>query len=81
MSGTLIVWVVCSALVFAALVIARTSVVHRRLRVTDLDWKAVLVIAAVVGAVPAFAFSQASRFVSVPAEVNDRGGVVDPAAR
>ena len=75
MSGTLIVWLACSALVFVGLVIGRTSIVHRRLRISDLDWKAVLVISLVVGAVPAFAYSQATRFVAVPDNVDDRGGI------
>lgn len=74
MTGVAIVWLAGAALVGAVLVMGRSRMLHRRLRLSDLDWKAVVVLAVVLGAVPAFVYSQwQPRPVAVPATVNDRG--------
>ncbi len=67
MYATAFIWVLCTAAVFVALAAGRTSRLHRRLRMSDLDWKAILVLALIAGAVPAFIYDQVShRTVDLP---------------
>ena len=71
--GTFVVWVLCTAVVLVALLFGRTSNLHRRLRLTDLDWRAALILAAIAGAVPAFIYQQLSRpTVELPPAVSDQ---------
>jgi len=82
MFNTVLIWLICSVVVFAALVLGRTSLLHRRLKMMDLDWKAVAVISILAGAIPAFLYDQArSRSVEIPETVDDRGAVPGSAAR
>ncbi|MBM3506917.1 MAG: hypothetical protein FJX64_04170 [Alphaproteobacteria bacterium] len=70
MLATLSIWVLCSAVVFVGLLFGRTSQLHRRLRIADLDWKSALVMSLIVGAVPAFVFDQVNhRPVDVPGSI------------
>jgi glucan phosphoethanolaminetransferase (alkaline phosphatase superfamily) len=70
MVTTILVWLACSAIAFAAVLLLRRSRLHRGVRKTDLDWKAVLVMALIVGALPAFVFDQVNRrSVDVPESV------------
>ncbi|MDA1132218.1 MAG: hypothetical protein O2905_03225 [Proteobacteria bacterium] len=81
MINTILIWAICSAVVFAALVYGRRSILHRRVKVVDLDWKAVAVISMLAGALPAFLYDQArSRNVEVPPAVDDRAAVRGPEA-
>jgi hypothetical protein len=70
MLATILVWLVSSAVAFAAVLLIRRRRLHRGVRKTDLDWKAVLVMALIVGALPAFVFDQVNRrSVDVPESV------------
>ena len=76
MFATIGVWVLCSAAVFVGLVFGRTSVLQRSLRLGDLNWKAALVVSALIGAVPAFIYGQLSGpRVEVPESLGDRVSV------
>ena len=76
MFGTIAVWILSSAVVFVGLVSGRTSVLQRRLRLGDLNWKAALVASALVGAVPAFVYAQLSEpRVEVPEDLGSRVAV------
>ena len=82
MFNTLVIWFICSVAMFTGLVFGRKSVLRRRLKIADLDWKAVAVISLLVGAVPAFLYDQArSRSVDIPETVDDRGAVPGSAER
>ena len=74
--ATALIWAISALVVFVGLVFGRTSRLHRRLRITDLNWKAAAVISVLVGLVPAFVFDQANRrTVEVPEQVDDRAGI------
>jgi hypothetical protein len=76
MTATFLIWATCSAFVFASIALGRNSVLHRRLRISDLNWKAVAVISVLIGGGVAYLVDQAtSRVVEVPAEIDDRAGV------
>ena len=76
MVATITIWVIASAAVFVSVVFGRNSVLHRSMRIGDLDWKAVLVISILIGGAAAFVFNQATpRAVDVPAQMDDRAGV------
>ena len=82
MFNIVVIWLICSMVVFTALVLGRTSLLRRRLKIMDLDWKAVAVISILSGAIPAFLYDQASsRSVEIPETVEDRGAVPGSAAR
>jgi glucan phosphoethanolaminetransferase (alkaline phosphatase superfamily) len=71
-----LVWIVVTAALFAGLVVWRESHLHRRLRLTDIHWKAAILLAALIALVPAFLFDHFSRDeVEVPAGVAERAGV------
>jgi hypothetical protein len=75
-SATAIIWVISTVVVFVGLVLGRTWRLHRRLRITDLNWKAVAVISVLVAAVPAFIFDQINRdTVDIPEDVDDRASI------
>jgi len=70
------VWIVVTAVLFTALVIWRESHLHRRLRLTDIHWKAAILLAALIALVPAFLFDYYSRDrIEVPAGIAERDGV------
>lgn len=70
MTTTVIIWVVSTAIVFALMALRRSSRLHRRLRAADLDWKAMLVLSALAGALPAFVYDQVNhRPIDVPHEI------------
>jgi len=82
MFNVVVIWLICSMVVFTTLVLGRRSLLHRRLKIMDLDWKAVAVISILAGAIPAFLYDQAcSRSVEIPETVDDRGAVPGSAAR
>ncbi|MAG96769.1 MAG: hypothetical protein QF797_11515 [Alphaproteobacteria bacterium] len=51
-----VTWLICSVVVFLILVRLREGRLHRHIRLGDLDWKGVAVLAAIVGLLPAIAF-------------------------
>ena len=78
-----LVWVGTFVVVFGALVLGRGSRLHRRLRIGDLDWKAVIVFAAIAALIPAFFYEPLTRDqIAVPEGVaetpvlvtNDKSG-------
>ena len=76
MINTVLIWIVCSGIVFAGLIFGRTSVLHRSLRISDLDWKSVVVVSMLVGALAAVFYDQKrSRSVDVPTTLDERGAV------
>ena len=69
-TAAITIWLACATVAFAGFLFMRRSRLHRRLRLSDLDWKAGVVLAAIVGAVPAFVFDQVNhRAVEVPPDV------------
>jgi hypothetical protein len=50
-----VTWLISSVVVFLILVRLREGRLHRHIRLGDLDWKAVAVLAALAGLLPAFA--------------------------
>jgi hypothetical protein len=69
---TLFVWALCSVVVLAGLLFGRTSRLQGRLRLADLNWKAMLLLSVIVGGVPAFVFDQLNhRKVEVPSTIAD----------
>ena len=75
-SATAVIWAISTVVVFVGLVLGRTSHLHRRLRITDLNWKAAAVISVLVAAVPAFIFDQTNRdTVDIPEDVDDRASI------
>mgnify|MGYP003976600443 FL=1 len=56
-----LVWFGSFIIIFGGLVLARRSGMHRRFKLGDLDWKAVIVFAAIAGLVPAFLFEPLTR--------------------
>ena len=56
-----LVWLVTFVIVFGGLVLGRGSRLHRRLRLADLDWKAVVVFAAIAALGPAFLYEPLTR--------------------
>lgn len=67
MIDTLIIWIICSAAILLALIFIRAKVLHRRVKLRDLDWKSVVVISMLLGAAPAFYYDQTrSRNVQIP---------------
>lgn len=76
MAATILIWAICSVAVFVSMAFGRNSILHRKLRMGDLDWKAVAVISILIGGAAAFLFDQATpRSVDVPTEIDDRAGV------
>ncbi len=76
MAATFLIWAICSVAVFVSMAFGRNSVLHRRLRIGDLNWKAVAVISLIIGGAVAYLVDQAtSRAVEVPTEIDDRAGV------
>ncbi len=76
MTATITIWVICSVAAFVSMAFGRKSSWHRRLRIGDLDWKAVAVISMLIGGAVAFMFDQATHpAVDVPTEIDDRAGV------
>ena len=70
MTLTIATWVVSTAAVFGLMVLRRSSRLHRRARFADLDWKALLLLAAIAGAIPAFVYDQVNhRPIDVPQEI------------
>ena len=49
-----LVWLGTFVVVFGGLVLGRGSRLHRRFRLADLDWKAVIVFAGIAALIPAF---------------------------
>ena len=71
-----IVWIVVTAALFAGLVIWRESHLHRHLKLSDIHWKAAILLAALIALVPAFLFDHFSRDeVEIPAGIAERDGV------
>jgi hypothetical protein len=76
MVATFTIWVICSVAVFVSMAFGRNTILHRRLRLGDLDWKAVAVISMLIAGGVAFLFDQATHLpVDVPTEIDDRAGV------
>jgi hypothetical protein len=72
-----LVWLGTFVIVFGALVLGRESRLHRRLRLTDLDWKAVVVFAAIVALIPAFSYEPLTRqSVAIPEGIAEKAVVV-----
>lgn len=71
-----LVWIAVTAVLFGGLVLWRGSHVHRHLRLSDIHWKAAIVLAAVIALVPAFLYDHYSaEAVDVPAGIAERDGV------
>tara|TARA_A100001037_G_scaffold72798_1_gene65096 strand:+ start:3416 stop:3670 length:255 start_codon:yes stop_codon:yes gene_type:complete len=74
--GAFVIWIVVTAALFAGLVIWRESHLHRRLKLSDIHWKAAIILAALIALVPVFVFDHLSKDpVDVPAGVAEREGV------
>jgi hypothetical protein len=72
-----LVWLGTFAVIFGTLVLARGSGLHRRLRLGDLDWKAVIVFAGIAGLIPAFFYEPLTRDqITVPEGVAENPIVV-----
>lgn len=70
MVWTILIWLGSAAVAFGAVLLTRRARLHRGVRKSDLDWKAVLILALIVGALPAFVFDQVNRrSVDVPESV------------
>ena len=75
--GAFLIWLLATAAVFAGLVFWRESNLHRRLKLTDIHWKAAILLAALIALVPAFLFDQYSQDeVDVPPGVAERDSVL-----
>ena len=73
MIDTLIIWIICSAAILLALIFIRAKVLHRRVKLRDLDWKSVVVISMLLGAAPAFYYDQTrGRDVQIPETLEER---------
>ena len=76
MTATITIWVICSVAIFVSIAFGRNSILHRRLHIGDLDWKAVAAISMLIAGIVAFFFDQATHPpVDVPTEIDDRAGV------
>ena len=56
MTATIAIWVTSSVAVFVSIVFARNFILHRRLRIADLNWKAAAVTAMLIACVVTFFF-------------------------
>ncbi len=62
-----LIWLGTTVVAVLALVVGRGSGLHRRLRISDMDWKAVIVFCAIFGLIPTFLYGQlANDQVAVP---------------
>tara|TARA_B100000676_G_C18057335_1_gene835368 strand:+ start:1574 stop:1828 length:255 start_codon:yes stop_codon:yes gene_type:complete len=74
--GAFVIWIVVTAALFAGLVVWRDSHLHQRVKLSDIHWKAAIILAALIALVPAFVFDHLSKdSVDVPAGVAEREGV------
>ena len=72
-----LVWLGTFAVVFGGLVLGRGSRLHRRFKLGDLDWKAVIVFASIAALIPAFFYEPLTRDqVAVPQGVAENPIVV-----
>ena len=71
MTATIAIWVISSVAVFVSIVFARNFILHRRLRIADLNWKAAAVIAMLIASVVTFFFELIPHPpVDVPTEID-----------
>ena len=72
-----LVWLGTFVVVFGGLVLGRGSRLHRRFRLADLDWKAVIVFAGIAALIPAFLYEPLTRDeIAVPQGVAENPIVV-----
>ena len=72
-----LVWLGTFAIVFGGLVLGRGSRLHRRFKLGDLDWKAVIVFAGIAALIPAFFYEPLTRDqIAVPQGVAENPIVV-----
>ncbi len=68
-----LIWFGTTVVAVLALVLGRGSRLHRRLRISDMDWKAVIVFCAIFGLIPTFLYGQlAQNEVAIPEGVAEK---------
>jgi len=76
-----VVWLVATCVLVGALFLGRGSRLQRKMKLGDINWKAAIVFAAVLGLIPAFFVGQLNRSTAeVPSGVADESSVAIGAA-
>ena len=76
MMGAFVIWIVVTATLFAGLIVWRKSHLHRQLKLSDLHWKAAIILVALLALLPAILFDHLSKgAVDIPAGIAERDGV------
>lgn len=70
---TFLIWLSFTSFSLVLLIYGRTTVLNRKMKIPDLDWKSALVISMIIASIPTFIYDQfKSRDVSIPPSLNEK---------